>query len=262
MGNENDRNHVEELLSGYIDGQLSKRQKMEIKRLLVHDSALAEELEQLSRQKKLLNSLPIASAPVNLLDDIKASLERKLILDDYSLETDEVAGAKHLFFCRALTGAAMFALIGLLGYVVFNIVKPAPTSIEPVVMRNVWRKALDSQLPDAVSNVDEFTKADQSKEHAFTITLDLGSYSSIAANNYIEKAVFDNNLWVLEGWNEGNRNDVWCSSDGVEWRELPGTPWPPRHAASLFVFDDALWVVAGNNMESDVWKLVRGTGNE
>jgi len=24
----------------------------------------------------------------------------------------------------------------------------------------------------------------------------------------------------------------------------------------VFVFDDALWMVAGNNMERDVWKLV------
>ncbi len=74
---------------------------------------------------------------------------------------------------------------------------------------------------------------------------------------YHEVAVFDGRMWVLEGWNQGNRNDVWYSSDGVEWRELPGTPWAPRHAASVFVYDDALWMVAGNNMTSDVWKLVR-----
>ena len=74
---------------------------------------------------------------------------------------------------------------------------------------------------------------------------------------YHEVAVFDNRMWVLEGWNKGNRNDVWYSADGIEWHELPGTPWPPRHAASVFVYDDALWVVAGNNMQSEVWKLVR-----
>jgi hypothetical protein len=74
---------------------------------------------------------------------------------------------------------------------------------------------------------------------------------------YHEVAVFDDRLWVLEGWNGSNRNDVWYSSDGVTWHELPATPWRPRHAASVFVHDNALWMVAGNNMESDVWKLVR-----
>lgn len=76
---------------------------------------------------------------------------------------------------------------------------------------------------------------------------------------YHDVAVFDDRLWILEGYfaNGGNRNDVWSSSDGVHWEELPGTPWKPRHAASVFVYDNALWVVTGNNMESDVWKLVR-----
>jgi len=76
---------------------------------------------------------------------------------------------------------------------------------------------------------------------------------------YHDVAVFDNKLWVLEGYhkNGGNRNDVWYSEDGIIWKEIPDTPWPPRHASSIFVYDDALWVVAGNNMTSDVWKLVK-----
>ena len=84
-----------------------------------------------------------------------------------------------------------------------------------------------------------------------------------ASRSMHDVAAFDGKLWVLEGsWAaEGqrsrNQNDVWYSSDGVNWTELPGTPWKPRHAASVFVHDNALWMVAGNNMESDVWKLVR-----
>ena len=54
-----------------------------------------------------------------------------------------------------------------------------------------------------------------------------------------------------------NLKDVWYSADGAHWQELPEAPWAPRHAASVFVHDNALWMVAGNNMESDVWKLVR-----
>jgi hypothetical protein len=54
-----------------------------------------------------------------------------------------------------------------------------------------------------------------------------------------------------------NRKDVWYSDDGVRWTELPGTPWAPRHAASVAVYQDALWVVTGNNLTSDVWRLVR-----
>ncbi len=76
---------------------------------------------------------------------------------------------------------------------------------------------------------------------------------------YHEVAVFDDKLWVLEGYDgkDGNRRDVWWSSDGEHWHQLPNTPWKARHAASVFVHEDALWIVAGNNMESDAWKLVR-----
>ena len=76
---------------------------------------------------------------------------------------------------------------------------------------------------------------------------------------YHDVAVFDDQMWVLEGYHQqgGNRNDVWHSADGVNWEELPDTPWWPRHAASVFVYNGALWMVAGNNMQRDVWKLIR-----
>jgi len=77
---------------------------------------------------------------------------------------------------------------------------------------------------------------------------------------YHDVAVFDGKLWLMEGRCEpgGNGNDVWFSSDGKHWEELPGTPWAKRHAASVFVYKNALWMVAGNHMESDIWKLAKG----
>lgn len=78
-----------------------------------------------------------------------------------------------------------------------------------------------------------------------------------APRQYHEVAVFDDRLWVLEGYSGQNRNDVWNSLDGVRWHQVSDTPWAPRHAASVFVHDNTLWVVAGNNMRPDVWKLVR-----
>ncbi len=76
---------------------------------------------------------------------------------------------------------------------------------------------------------------------------------------YHEVAAFDDRMWVLEGYEaeSGNRRDVWYSADGVNWTELPDTPWASRHAASVFVYDGSLWMVAGNNMEPDVWRLSR-----
>lgn len=78
---------------------------------------------------------------------------------------------------------------------------------------------------------------------------------------YHEVAAWDGKLWLLEGYSPAthNLNDVWYSTDGSHWTQVPDTPWAPRHAASVFVYQDALWMVAGNNMFPDVWKLVRDT---
>jgi hypothetical protein len=76
---------------------------------------------------------------------------------------------------------------------------------------------------------------------------------------YHDVAVFDDKLWVLEGYHKdsGNRKDVWYSADGENWTELPNTPWAVRHAATVFVYKDALWMTAGNSMDKEVWKLVK-----
>ncbi|MFC1452976.1 hypothetical protein ACFLSJ_06480 [Verrucomicrobiota bacterium] len=75
---------------------------------------------------------------------------------------------------------------------------------------------------------------------------------------YHDVAVFDDRLWVMEGQGSHgkNMNDVWYSSDGRNWREVPETPWKERHAASVFTYGNALWMVAGNHMGRDVWNLV------
>ena len=71
-------------------------------------------------------------------------------------------------------------------------------------------------------------------------------------------AVFDDRLWVIQGQTpNGNSNDVWYSSNGTDWYEVPDTPWPARHAASVFVYRDAVWLAAGSHMGSDVWRLER-----
>jgi hypothetical protein len=74
--------------------------------------------------------------------------------------------------------------------------------------------------------------------------------------------VFDGRMWVLGGHGaagDGNLADVWYSSDGVRWTQLPNTPWMARHAASVAVFKNTLWLTAGSTDDSpqnDVWRLI------
>ncbi len=77
------------------------------------------------------------------------------------------------------------------------------------------------------------------------------------ARSYHDTAAWDGKLWVLGGHRgvadhaaeigtDGNRNDVWYSTDGEHWQKLPLTPWSSRHACAIHVHDDALFLAAGN----------------
>jgi len=84
---------------------------------------------------------------------------------------------------------------------------------------------------------------------------------------------FDNKLWVLGGgYYEGTwvdehlvlLNDVWYSSDGATWTELPDTPWSPRSGHAAAVFKGKLWIFGGSTISdntildlNDIWYLAR-----
>jgi hypothetical protein len=81
------------------------------------------------------------------------------------------------------------------------------------------------------------------------------------ARQYHSVAVFDDRMWVMFGAeaaedNVGGYNSsaVWYSSDGVNWyrNEVSG-PYK-RHATSIFVYRNSLWVVAGDNSLSQYWE--------
>jgi hypothetical protein len=71
-----------------------------------------------------------------MLDQIKQSLERRTLLEERPVLTGTRAGARHLQIRRFVAAAAMIALLGGLGAVVYQIVAPvAPTSVSGPVAR-------------------------------------------------------------------------------------------------------------------------------
>ncbi len=119
------KHNIDELLNGYVDGELSERKYTELKRMMQHDSELAARYSDLKKQKQLLNSMPVEKAPQGLLDEVISSLERKLILNEYSAASVESEGIKHLMFRRVLTAAVIMVLFGMLGGLIYNITSPA-----------------------------------------------------------------------------------------------------------------------------------------
>jgi hypothetical protein len=136
--NEHEKNNLEELLSSYIDGELSERQCNEVRRLIGHSEEAAAILKQLQKNKALLGSLPRTQAPAHLFENVRASLERSVLLDEYHGKASAKAGIVHLYTRKMIAAAAMIALVGALGVVVYNIVKPAPAG-HPVAINTNWK---------------------------------------------------------------------------------------------------------------------------
>ena len=125
---------IDELLNGFIDGELNQRQQTEVRRLLGNDADLMRRLRELQKCKMLVRMLPVADAPYGLAEDIRASLERRSLLRDPSGAFEQRKGARHLLGRRILAAAAMIALFGVLGAVVYTVLVPAEPSGRPVAV--------------------------------------------------------------------------------------------------------------------------------
>lgn len=76
---------------------------------------------------------------------------------------------------------------------------------------------------------------------------------------------FQGRLWLVGGGtydtpDQPTRqffNEVWSTTDGVEWTEHTPPPWSPRQYHTVEIFDDRLWVIGGNHEitsnSNDAW---------
>lgn len=121
---------TDELLCSFIDGELPLRQQTEVQRLAARDPEVAQRLRQLQNSKNLISALPRTEAPKLMLEQIKQSLERRTLLEERPVLTGTRAGARHLKIRRFVAAAAMIALLGGLGAVIYQIVAPvSPTGV-------------------------------------------------------------------------------------------------------------------------------------
>ena len=81
----------------------------------------------------------------------------------------------------------------------------------------------------------------------------------------------NNALWLLGGSGNNNtrKNDIWKSTDGTIWTQVDANgsedglnaPWSGRLAHQVVSFNNALWLLGGNDgsVKNDVWKSLDGS---
>lgn len=200
--------HTDELLCGYIDGELSLRQQTEVQRLAARDPEVTERLRQLQQSRNLISAMPRIEAPGEMLEQIRAALERKTLLDDRANSAQARAGSRHLRIRKFVAAAAMIALVGVLGGVVYQIVAP----VTPVEAPRFVAHSGSAALPSV-----ESTPAPTGP--GFSGRLELRTASLAQAESFIKAAVEHNGL---AGYTEvqsaaGRRvYHVACSSEGLD----------------------------------------------
>ncbi len=85
---------------------------------------------------------------------------------------------------------------------------------------------------------------------------------------------FKDRMWMLGGiedclstqTEQCLKNDIWCSSNGQEWKLVTNNaPWSPRALHQAVVFKNKIWVLGGGNYQptletrNDVWCSEDGT---
>jgi hypothetical protein len=219
-----EKEHIdkEELLSGYIDGQLTPRQLTELKRLLAHDPNLHKELEALKHQRQILQSLPVETAPVLMAEEIRSVLERRFILADsvHSVHRSDVWGLR----LRKVAAVAAMVLLPLviLGAVVYTILQP------------------EESVP-GVSTETVALSPQPAAEPLFSAVLQFQTSQPIAANDFIEKKI--HTLGLMNVTTPGRQSDrtsykIICSRRYIEGLvgEL-GELWPRCRNASYAILD-------------------------
>lgn len=236
------KHNIDELLNGYVDGELSERKYTELKRMMLHDPEMAARFSELKKQRQLLNAMSVEKAPQGLLDGVVGSLERKLILNEYSAASVESEGIKHLMFRRALTAAVIMMLFGGLGGIIYQIVSPVqPTGNNPVaVVQAVDEDDLIYGVILPVDKVDSIAV----DTPVFRASLNLETEDAISMNFFIKKLVFTHNLndFVDPPENEGTSSTIRfaCGIDSiVDLLADLQVEWGRCRQASLSVYDHA-----------------------
>lgn len=81
-----------------------------------------------------------------------------------------------------------------------------------------------------------------------------------SGKSYFDTATYDNKIWVIgghtvRGWRERDSNQIWNSSNGIDWYKLNCSPLKPTHSTSIWSTEEGLIISAGHGWSKKIWKL-------
>ena len=126
------RETIGELLSAYLDGEVSDEQRAQIEALLETDAAARALLTELEQAAAAVRSLPRGATPPSVLEDITARVEREELLGSAD---DQVTLERHKrgpFRSSLAVAAMLFIAVGGTLYVSSELVRTQTPSAKPL----------------------------------------------------------------------------------------------------------------------------------
>ena len=210
------KDELDQLISGYLDGQLPKRHHTEVDRLIRHDPEFLDEFIRIKKQKELLGAMPTASAPEGMFGNLKHLIDEKYSVGPITSQTAE--GSRHLRNRRYLSAAAMFVLIGVLAIILFNIIMPlSPRSTTIIDVANL---PSPKEPVETLAKIEKDDITDNILTGAYPINASIKLVSSdvITVNGSVEKAIFNNDLleYTVPGrYDNASTYQLTCSPEKV-----------------------------------------------
>lgn len=209
-----DHLEIEELLNGFIDGELTQRQQIEVQRLLLHDSAIARRLKELEKCKSLAGGLERSEAPAGMAEDVMACLERKALPGEEAKGLEQERGARDLLVRKILTAAAMISLFAVLGVVIYTIIGPAPGPMERVSDSGLSRPVVDMTDEAERASAGEGIPGVEDVAAGFEGRLELQTSTLLAVDAFINRKIEEHGLLGTARLTaEGNENTYVLSAD-------------------------------------------------
>jgi hypothetical protein len=254
--------NIDEMLTGFIDGELTDSQQIEVQRMVSNDPQVAGRLRQLQNCRNLINSLPPAEAPAEILEQIKSTLERKTLLSEQTVTLKTARGARHLMARKVMAAAIMIGLFVGLAAVIYTIVAP----VSPYNRGRAFILERTSRPSTGVEKTrPSYVVASGSSE--FCGRLELKTNTVAAMGAFISRAIEDNGLsgYVKSTGLPGRKiYTISCSKEALAplLADMTGI-WQKFGSATLFVETEkfASPVTIGEVSPQQITEIVNQAGS-
>ncbi|MGA2173117.1 MAG: hypothetical protein ABSG82_08965 [Sedimentisphaerales bacterium] len=224
---------IEELLNGFLDGELSTQEQEQVQRFIREDADVARRLRELERCRLLVSSLPPAEPPAEVVAGIKKLLGSRTSggagVRTYAWQHH---GTRHLFARHVLAAVVMFGFVGFLGAVIYRIV--GPVSAPPSVAVQSRPAVAPQVSPQETKTV---AKAEETEVGFYTLRLTTEDY--VAVDAFVNK-LLDESSWLRYSvTKESSKHSIYrvfCSKGGLSAlvSDLSAV-WPKFDSTTLVV---------------------------